>query len=62
MPTITLCTDAFESLGKMEGQSLRMPKLPIVVIHHPLGGLKPEEVIDKARLTFKEILKYVERR
>ncbi len=46
----------------MEAQSLRMPKLPIVVIPHPLGGLRPEEVIDKARLTFKEILKCLERR
>jgi hypothetical protein len=41
----------------MEAQALQMPRLPMAVIPHPLGGLKPEEVAEKARLAFQEIEK-----
>jgi hypothetical protein len=45
----------------MVAQTLRMPRLPMVVIPHPLGGLKPEQVMDKARLAFQGILKLFNR-
>jgi len=38
----------------MEAQTLGMPHLPIVVIPHPLGGLKPEEVEERAKEVIKE--------
>jgi hypothetical protein len=41
----------------MEVQALRMPHLPMVVIPHPLGGLKPEEVEERAKGAVEEILK-----
>jgi len=40
----------------MQAQALGMPFLPIVVISHPLGGLKPEEVKERARKAAEEIL------
>jgi hypothetical protein len=41
----------------MEAQALQMPRLPMAVIPHPLGGLKPEEVAEKAKIAFQEIEK-----
>jgi hypothetical protein len=41
----------------MEAQALKMPHLPIVIIPHPLGGLKPEEVAERAKVAFQEIAK-----
>ena len=32
-----------------------MPDLSLVFIHHPLGGLKPEEVIAKTDRAFEDI-------
>jgi hypothetical protein len=58
-PTITICTDEFATLGSMEAQILRMPRLPIVTIPHPLGGLKPEEVAGRAGLAFQELVKFL---
>jgi len=55
-PTITICTDEFLSLAKIEAEVLRMPRLPVAIIPHPLGGLKPEEVEEKAKVAFQEIL------
>ncbi len=37
-------------------ESLGMPGLPLIVIPHPLGGLKPEEVKQKADIVVKEII------
>jgi hypothetical protein len=56
-PTISICTDEFLSLGRLEAQTLQMPRLPMVSIPHPLGGLRPEEVAEKARMAFHEILR-----
>lgn len=60
IPTITICTDEFVSLGRMEAQTLMMPQLPIVAVPHPLGGLKPEEVAKKARIAFDAIVRLLE--
>jgi hypothetical protein len=34
-----------------------MPRLPLAIIPHPLGGLKPGEVVEKAKIAFREIVK-----
>ncbi len=34
-----------------------MPRLPIVLIPHPVGGLKPEEVAERALVALHEIEK-----
>ena len=56
-PTLTICTDEFGPLGAMEARSLQMPRLPIVLVPHPLGGLTPGEVEERARVAFQEIVR-----
>jgi len=56
-PTLSICTDEFAPLGRMEVEALKMPRLPMVIIPHPLGGLRPEEVEEKARAAIDEVLK-----
>jgi hypothetical protein len=41
--------------------SLGMPRLPLAIIPHPLGGLTPEEVREKADSIFEEVLRLAER-
>jgi len=58
-PTLSICTDEFASLGKMEARALRMPHLPIATVSHPLGGLKPGEVAEKTRAGLHQIVKFM---
>ena len=55
-----ICTDEFATLGKLQARTLRMPFLPIAIIPHPLGGLKPEEVVEKAKVALKEVLRILQ--
>jgi hypothetical protein len=57
MNLLPFCTDEFAPLGKMEARALRMPHLPIATVSHPIGGMKPEEVAEKAKTGFRQILK-----
>jgi hypothetical protein len=41
----------------MQAKTLKMPRLPMVIIPHPLGGLKPEEVVERAKIAFIETVK-----
>jgi hypothetical protein len=34
----------------------------MVIISHPLGGLKPEEIAEKAKVAFGEIVGHLERK
>jgi len=45
----------------MQAQALQMPHLSMVIIPHPLGGLKPEEVAQRARIAFQETEKILAR-
>lgn len=55
IPSVVICTDEFVSLGKSIAEFLGMPTLKIVVIPHPLGGLKQEDVLQRAQGAFEEI-------
>jgi hypothetical protein len=44
VPTVTICTTAFEGLAREESKNLGMPDLPLVIIKHPIGG-EPLSVI-----------------
>ena len=46
---MTLCTEAFIGLAREESRNLGMPELPIVIIEHPLGGLKQGQVAVRAQ-------------
>ena len=44
-----ICTTSFEGLATRAAQALGMDGLPLVVIRHPLGGLRAEEVAARGR-------------
>jgi hypothetical protein len=44
-----VCTTTFEGLARRAAESLGMPDLPLIVIEHPLGGLRPDEVAGRVR-------------
>lgn len=46
---MTIATDAFEDLLKLEAEQRGMPGLVYLVIPHPLGGIRPDAVRQKAR-------------
>ena len=49
MPTVTVVTDAFLDLFRLEAEQRGAPALSRVVIPHPLGGIQPEAVLERAR-------------
>ena len=44
IPTVTLVTHSFAEYGRRLTRLQKMPKLPLVVIHHPVAA-QPEEYI-----------------
>jgi len=47
----------FVVLAKSVATTKELPSLPLVVIPHPLGGLKPEEVRAKANKVIDEVVR-----
>jgi hypothetical protein len=39
-----ICTTTFEGLARRAAEALGAPGLPLLVIQHPLGGLRVDEV------------------
>lgn len=48
VPTACLVTDAFEDLFHMEAEQRGMPDLAYFVVGHPIGGIRPAKVKEKA--------------
>jgi hypothetical protein len=46
---VTICSTEFITLGRVEASALGLPKLPIAIVQHPLGGLRAEEVQRRAQ-------------
>lgn len=53
---MTICTNTFLALGRVEAQRFGMPSLNIAAIPHPVGGLRPEEVQQRADNVFEEVI------
>jgi hypothetical protein len=51
-----LATDAFTRLATLQSKAMGMPNLAVAVIEHPLGGIEPGEVRDKARSAAAAVL------
>jgi len=56
-PSLTVCSDAFQILGRAQAKGLGYPDLPIVLVEHPFGGRKRDEVRALAEKTLAEIVK-----
>ena len=44
MPTLTLCTDAFDVVASSVSQGAGMPDVEILFTQHPIAPLTPAEV------------------
>lgn len=56
VPTVSICSSEFATLGRAEAQALGMPSLAIVTVSHPVGGLKQEEVQQRANDAIDELV------
>lgn len=48
VPTATIVTDQFSALAQTVAKAAGFSSLTMVIITHPLGGLKQEKVKEKA--------------
>ncbi len=56
VPTVMVCTDEFSQLGRNEAESLGLPYLPIVLVPHPLGGQKQDQILEKAEKSIDQVV------
>jgi hypothetical protein len=60
VPTVTVGTDAFERLAALQSKAMGHPDLTVVVVEHPLGGIEPEEVMEKAKVAADAVVALLE--
>jgi len=52
-------TEEFETLATLEARNRGLADLPLVLIPHPLGGIREEEVVLKAELVIEAVARAV---
>jgi hypothetical protein len=57
VPTVTICTEAFEALARDEARSLGMPDLALAIIAHPIGGEPPEAIRQRAAQALSQVVR-----
>jgi hypothetical protein len=60
-PALTICSTAFQTLGRAQASALGKKDLPIAVMPHPFGLRKREEVRAIAEKCVDDIVKLVTR-
>ena len=53
---MTLITDAFDALAKSEKEAFGAPEHPVLVVQHPIGTVKAEEVNKRADAVFDKLV------
>ena len=53
---ITLITHAFTALAKSEKEAFGAPEHPVLVVQHPIGTIKVDEVSKKADAAFDQLV------
>jgi len=53
---VTFITDAFTALAKSEKEAFGAPDHPVLVVKHPIGTVKLEEVNRKAEAAFDSLV------
>ena len=53
---MTLITDAFDALAKSEKEAFGAPDHPVLVVQHPIGTVKVEEVNKRADAAFDKLV------
>ncbi len=57
IPTVTICSSQFETLGRNEAMAAGMPDLALAVVAHPIGGLEPAEARARAEAAFDAVMR-----
>jgi hypothetical protein len=53
---VTIITHAFDALAKSEKEAFGAPDHPVLVVRHPIGTVKLEEVNKKADAAFDQLV------
>jgi hypothetical protein len=53
---VTLITHAFDALAKSEKESFGAPDHPVLVVQHPIGTVKVEDVNKRADAAFAKLV------
>lgn len=53
LPTLVICSDRFETLGRAQADALGKPELALGIIPHPLGGITDDELLDRCRHAYQ---------
>jgi hypothetical protein len=53
---VTLITHAFEALAKSEKDAFGAPDHPVLIVQHPIGTVKPDEVNKRADAAFDKLV------
>jgi hypothetical protein len=53
---VTVITDAFEALARSEREAFGAPDHPILIVQHPIGTVKSEEVHKRADSAFENLM------
>src|ERR1043166_6175587 len=56
VPAVVLGTDAFISLARAAALKYGLPHLAVATVAHPIGGVDPKLVLDKAGTIVDEVL------
>lgn len=56
MSTVTVTTDKFETLARLQSKALGRPTLPLMVIPHPVAGLNAAAAKERGRDVGRRIL------
>jgi hypothetical protein len=59
--TLTVTSDRFLELGRLQASTLGVPDLRLAVISHPLAGLDPAAAEDRGRSVGRELLEQLGR-
>lgn len=62
VPTVAVCSHLFVNLGQAERRALGMPELPMAITQHPIGGLGPAAVQQKADDLLEQVMAGLTRR
>jgi hypothetical protein len=53
---VTLITHAFDALAKSEKEAFGAPDHPVLVVQHPIGTVKEDEVRNRAEAAFATLI------
>jgi hypothetical protein len=54
--SVTVITHAFEALAKSEKEAFGAPDHPVLVVQHPIGTVKVDEVNNRADAAFEKLV------